>query len=191
MATYAINDWASDFLVKYYKKYNTKIKTAYLPTSTVAHIDWVELAAAKNKLTEGAHYFLAFQPLENFVDMLKEFSVFKKWQQTNMALVFIFENELAVWQANKLISGYTFKDSVIIKSIEELEMSWIAATYAITFNGTYFDKAILLNPNQPNFYIKRATAYGFVAMFSDDKNQDFFKNLASLKTKVIQDLTKK
>ena len=53
-ATYAINDWASDFLVKYYKKYNTKIKTAYLPTSTVAHIDWVELAAAKNKLTEGA-----------------------------------------------------------------------------------------------------------------------------------------
>ena len=143
-AIYAINDWASDFLVKYYKKYNTKIKTAYLPTSTVAHIDWVELAAAKNKLTEGAHYFLAFQPLENFVDMLKEFSVFKKWQQTNMALVFIFENELAVWQANKLISGYTFKDSVIIKSIEELEMSWIAATYAITFNGTYFDKAILM-----------------------------------------------
>ena len=43
---------------------------------------------------------------------------------------------------------------------------------------SYFDKAILLNPNQPNFYIKRATAYGFVAMFSDDKNQDFFKNLA-------------
>jgi len=144
LATYAINEWAFNFLENKYKGYATKMQEAYLPIATIPVYEWVALADAKNKLTEGANYFLAFQPLEAFVEMLKEFSIFKKWQQTNMALVFIFENDREVMQAQALLIGYKFKESIFIKSMSELEPRWITASYTISFNKINFDKAGLI-----------------------------------------------
>ncbi len=144
MATYAINEWAFNFLENKYKAYATKMQEAYLPITTIPRYEWVALADAKNKLTEGANYFLAFQPLEAFVEMLKEFSIFKKWQQTNMALVFIFENEIALKQAEALLVGYKFKESIVVHTIAAFDLSWLAATYAITFNNINFNKASII-----------------------------------------------
>lgn len=125
--------------------------------------EWVALADAKNNLTDGANYFLAFQPIDAFVDMLKEFSIFKKWQQTNMVLVFIFENEKEVSQAESLLAGYKFKESILIKSISNMELKWIAATYAILFNNICFDKTSL---------IEMAIEYDIPLLFNNAENQN-------------------
>jgi hypothetical protein len=164
-ATYTINEWADHFLKNKYKGYTTKIQEAYLPISRLPIYEWVALADAKNNLTDGANYFLAFQPLNGFVDMLKEFSIFKKWQQTNMALLFIFDNDKELMQAQTLLIGYKFKDSIFLKSISDFEPAWIAASYMILFNTINFDKTGL---------IEMAIEYDIPLVFNNAENQ---KNL--------------
>ncbi|MFA9205812.1 MAG: hypothetical protein ACEQR6_03955 [Burkholderiaceae bacterium] len=162
IATYAINEWAFDFLKNKYKRYTNKIHEAYLPLTNLPFYEWVALADAKNSLTDGANYFLAFQPMNGIVDMLKEFSIFKKWQQTNMALVFIVENDKEVAQARALLTGYKFKESIFIKSISKMEPAWIAASYVILFNSINFDKTIL---------IEMAIEYDIPLLFNNTENQ--------------------
>jgi hypothetical protein len=162
VATYAINEWTDVFLKNIYKDYSTKIQEAYLPITRLPIYEWVALADAKNSLTEGANYFLAFQPLNGFVEMLKEFSIFKKWQQTNMALVFIFENEKELMQAQALLTGYKFKDSIFLKSMPQLEPAWIAAAYTILFGSINFDKTVL---------IEMAIEYTIPLLFNNAENQ--------------------
>ena len=161
-ATYTINEWTSIFLKNKYNGYTTKIQEAYLPITRLPIYEWVSLADAKNNLTEGANYFLAFQPLNGFVDMLKEFSIFKKWQQTNMALVFIFDNDKELMQAQALLTGYKFKDSIFLKSMPQLEPAWIAAAYSILFGSINFDKTVL---------IEMAIEYTIPLLFNNDENQ--------------------
>jgi len=97
--------------------------------------------------------------------MLKEFSIFKKWQQTNMVLVFIFENEKEVAQAETLLAGYKFKDAILIKSISNMDLTWIAATYVILFNKINFDKTSL---------IEMAIEYDIPLLFNNAENQNEF-----------------
>jgi len=162
VATYAINEWVFDFFKNKYERYTHKIQEAYLPITNLPLYEWVALADAKNSLTDGANYFLAFQPLDAFVDMLKEFSIFKKWQQTNMALVFIFENEKELTQAHALLKGYKFKESIFIKTIVDIELTWIAASYVILFNNINFDKTSL---------IEVAIEYDIPLLFNNAENQ--------------------
>lgn len=162
VATYTLNEWVTIFLKNKHKGYTHKIQEAYLPIHRLPIYEWVALADAKNSLTDGANYFLAFQPLNGFVDMLKEFSIFKKWQQTNMALVFIFENDKEVVQAQALLVGYKFKESIFIKPISKMEPAWIAASYAILFNSIRFDKTSL---------IEMAIEYGIPLIFNNAENQ--------------------
>jgi len=144
MATYAINEWSLSFLQKKYPLLSSSVQEAYLPITNVPIIEWVALADARNNLTDGCNYFLAFQPLDSFIDMLKEFSIFKKWQQTNMAIVFVFENEQATKAAKQLLLGYKFKEAVVVKSILEFKVEWVAATYAILWNDIDFSKSTLI-----------------------------------------------
>lgn len=162
VATYTLNEWVTIFLKNKHKGYTHKIQEAYLPIHRLPIYEWVALADAKNSLTDGANYFLAFQPLNGFVNMLKEFSIFKKWQQTNMALVFIFENDKEVVQAQALLVGYKFKESIFIKPISKMEPAWIAASYAILFNSIRFDKTSL---------IEMAIEYGIPLIFNNAENQ--------------------
>ena len=162
VATYTLNEWVTIFLKNKHKGYTHKIQEAYLPIHRLPIYEWVALADAKNSLTDGANYFLAFQPLNGFVNMLKEFSIFKKWQQTNMALVFIFENDKEVVQAQALLVGYKFKESIFIKPISKMEPASIAASYAILFNSIRFDKTSL---------IEMAIEYGIPLIFNNAENQ--------------------
>jgi len=157
-ATYAINEWTNYFLKKKYKDYATKIHEAYLPIHQPPIYDWASLAEAKNKLTNGANYFLAFQPIDGFVAMLKEFSIFKKWQQTNMELVFIFDNEKDQATAQALLTGYKFKDAIVIKLVSNIEPAYIAASYTILFNTIQFDKIS---------WIEMALAYAIPLIFNN------------------------
>ena len=80
-----------------------------------------------------------------------------------MVLVFIFENEKEVAQAEILLAGYKFKESILIKSISNMELTWIAATYVILFNNICFDKTNL---------IEMAIEYDIPLLFNNAENQN-------------------
>jgi hypothetical protein len=80
-----------------------------------------------------------------------------------MVLVFIFENEKEVAQAETLLAGYKFKDAILIKSISNMDLTWIAATYVILFNKINFDKTSL---------IEMAIEYDIPLLFNNAENQN-------------------
>jgi hypothetical protein len=105
-------------------------------------MEWAQLAAAKDALTNGNNYFLCFAPIERMVAILKEFSLFKKWQQTTMNLVLIVENERALEKAFLLLQGYKFKQDIVIHAAASLCREWIAASYVVLMEGVHFSTSI-------------------------------------------------
>jgi hypothetical protein len=79
-----------------------------------------------------------------------------------MTLVFIFDNEKELVQAQSLLTGYKFKDSIFLKSLSDFEPAWMAASYMILFNTINFDKTVL---------IEMAIEYTIPLLFNNDENQ--------------------
>lgn len=121
-----------------------KIQTAYLPHQPIGRFDWADLAKARSELTNGNQYFLVFSSLSDFVDTIKAFSIFKKWQQTAMSIVFIFDNTQTASLAERQLRGYRFKDSVEIKTVDEFQFEWLDAAYLTVFNGVEASSSLFL-----------------------------------------------
>jgi hypothetical protein len=131
------SDWAMSNLQQNYPGYIDKIQIVHLPLKSPNILEWTELSAAKEEIANGNNYFLFFAPLERLVPIVKEFSIFKKWQQTTMNLVFVLENQQQVTKALILLNGYKFKNDVILYTADEVRPEWLAASYAILWEGVY------------------------------------------------------
>ena len=135
-----LNEWAEFALSKKVEKLGCHFKNAILPMLAPPSYDWLVLSETKSALTDGSNYFLFFTQPANFIAALKEFSHFKKWQQTTMAMVFVFDSYKQCAIADNLLKGYKYKASIYIKCIHELKMEWIAAAYAIFWGHINFNK---------------------------------------------------
>ncbi len=135
------NQWGLTSLQTYYPLFEKNIQQVILPNMQAPIFEWQELSEAKEKLTNGNNYFLAFAPVVRFTDILKEFSVFKKWQQTTMHLVFVFDTKHEVAIAHQQLKGYKFRQDIAVHLAEEVCLEWIAATYAILWEGVDFSKS--------------------------------------------------
>ena len=100
-----------------------------LPSPSLPSYEWSELAMAKSRNSGGDNYFMAFVPLSEIVSTLKEFSIFKKWQQTSMAILFICENQKELSNAESLVKGYKYRNAVFFKTLENLDLIDFAAAY--------------------------------------------------------------
>ena len=100
-----------------------------LPSPSLPGYEWAELAMAKSRNSGGDNYFMAFVPLSEIVSTLKEFSIFKKWQQTSMAILFICENQKELSNAESLVKGYKYRNAVFFKTLENLDLIDFAAAY--------------------------------------------------------------
>ena len=140
-ATFSGNEWIHQSLLKTNASLSSFIQAAYLPCAHLPEFEWTHLAQTKEILTKGTPYFLSFTPLDNFVDTLKAFSIFKKWQQTTMAIVFVFDTKMQCEQALRLLKGFKYIDAVFIHTVQQVEIEWIAATYAVLWgHDVDFDK---------------------------------------------------
>jgi len=137
-----INDWSFKSISERYIKYASKIKNSFLPINSVPNFEWYELTTTKEKLTLGNQYFLCFAPLERFTPILKEFSIFKKWQQTTMYFVFVVETIQAKELALSTLKGYKHRQSIAILTYDELQLLQLAASYVILLEGVSFSKSI-------------------------------------------------
>ncbi|MEI7588401.1 MAG: hypothetical protein WCJ68_02820 [Chitinophagia bacterium] len=173
--TFGINDWAIDSLRNKYPSFKTKMQDAWLPVSLLPKLEWVDLSETRNELTQGHNYFLSFTPIDNLIATLKEFSLFKKWQLTTMVLVFILDNPKQLAEAQQILKGYKFQEDIVLKTLDQLEIEWLAAAYAVVMDGIDFDKTsliewavhydipLLLNENnlQPASWLKAGDVFLF------------------------------
>ena len=136
-----MNQWAEAAFKNKYKKEISSFQHTVLPAAILPEYDWLILSETKSDLTQGSNYFLCFIQPSNFVATLKEFSHFKKWQQTTMAMVFVFDTYKQCAIAHDLLKGYKYKESIFIKCIHEVKMEWIAASYAIFWGHINFNKS--------------------------------------------------
>lgn len=135
-----VNDWANTALAVQFPAYAASLQRVYLPSIEIPIFEWQDLSKAQEILTRGNNYFLCFAPLERFTAILKEFSIFKKWQHTTMHLVFVFDHSKDKALALELLKGYKFKNDIDLVCANEICMEWIAATYAILWEGVTFTK---------------------------------------------------
>ena len=144
MATFCINDWSIDSLRNQFPSLVKKMQEAWLPVSLLPKLEWVDLSETRDELSQSNNYFLSFTPVDNLIPTLKEFSVFKKWQQTTMSLVFILHNNNQLEQARQILKGYKYQDAVVLKTLPELRIEWVAAAYTILLDEIDFDKTSII-----------------------------------------------
>ncbi len=170
-----LNDWSLNSLKLLYPKLANRFAAIGIPNRDPVSFDWVQLSELKESLTSGHNYFLAFVPVDYFTTTLKEFSIFKKWQQTTMSIVFVFENPKQLERAAELLKGYKYKEAVVLKCMSDLTPQWIAATYAILWDAIDFDKTSFIewaihyevpmlfnhNPTQPESWLKAGEVFSF------------------------------
>jgi hypothetical protein len=170
-----LSDWSFKSVSEQFIIYKEKIAIAYLPLSVVPGFEWHELSLTKEKLTSGNQYFLCFAPMERFTAILKEFSVFKKWQQTTMHLVFVVDTPKAKEEAMSILKGYKFRQSIALLVATDIQPINIAASYVILFEGVSFSKSawiqhaiqyelpILIDPSLylPASWVKAGEVFSF------------------------------
>lgn len=175
-ATLCVNEWIQADLTIWEQRINT-IQSAYLPLPTLVTYDWMAIEKTKEAIAGGNPFFIAFVELDEVVATLKEFSIFKKWQQTSMSLVLILKNQQMVEQANQKLKGYKFKEAIFIYSKPSVEADWLAATYAILWSSVHFEVSnwvqwaikynipLLFNTNikMPDHWAKAGDVFDFTA----------------------------
>lgn len=101
-------------------------------------IDWQEKESVKNGHADGREYFLftgGIHPRKNLMNLLKAFSLFKKWQHSNMKL--LIAGRLA-WQYDDILTklkSYKYRNDVVLLDYlpDDQLMKITAAAYAVVY----------------------------------------------------------
>ena len=107
-------------------------KTSFVPLS------WQEKEKVKKGFSDGREYFLftgGIHPRKNLLNLLKAFSLFKKWQHSNMKL--LVAGRLA-WQYDEVLEKlktYKYRDDVVLLGYlpDKQLVSVTAAAYAMVY----------------------------------------------------------
>ncbi|MCW3079158.1 MAG: glycosyltransferase family 4 protein [Segetibacter sp.] len=105
-------------------------------------VDWDEKEFIKEQFAGGCEYFIFIQRVGtqlSFIKVLKAFSIFKKWQKTNMKLVIAGTFDAAFEKDLEKIASYKYREDVFIKrEPSETELAQlVAASYALVFPSSY------------------------------------------------------
>jgi hypothetical protein len=154
----SFNDWSLHQLLSQYTNLNHLVTSIHIPFIEPAFLEWSEMSAAKEQISNGNNYLLIFAGLENITSILKEFSVFKKWQHSTMHLVFVLENEIDINKANTILKGYKFKQDVSIFASNQVKATWLAASYLTVFEGV---------KSSCSYFVTHSIHYGVPLLFDD------------------------
>ena len=88
------------------------------PSEDVSLADWSEKLNIKQKYTDGREFFLAFKeigPSSNWEELLKAFSIFKKWQQSSFKLLIVAQVDAEfVEEFEEKFNSYKYRQDVRI-----------------------------------------------------------------------------
>ncbi len=113
-------------------------RTAFAP------VEWAEKEATKERYTHGYEYFV-YHVTDNsatqFIHVLKAFSLFKKWQRSNMKLVVAGYSFNHIKQEQQQLETYKFRsDVILLEHLPQAEMALLtgsayAAVYPVLYEG--------------------------------------------------------
>lgn len=106
--------------------------------NAVASVSWAEAESIKTRYTGGRDFFLFCGDIDErhrLVELLKAFSLFKKWQQSNMQLVIAGYPVLQPARFEEQLSSYKYRhDVVLLKNVSPNEIAPLtAAAYAVVY----------------------------------------------------------
>ncbi len=111
-----------------------QIKGAY--NEILKPIQWEERDKIKEKYSNGCEYFFSYCYNEAlFVLTLKSFSIFKKWQKSNMKL--ILKNSMSKEVTLAKVATYKYKDDVVIIDLDNKlqHQQLLSAAYAMIYTN--------------------------------------------------------
>jgi glycosyltransferase involved in cell wall biosynthesis len=142
----------------------------------ITSLSWAETESIKTQYTGGRSFFLFTGDISEhhrLIELLKAFSLFKKWQLSNMQLVIAGSATKWTDVFEEKLSSYKYKqDVVLLKNISNTEMPKLAAAcYALVYpvaenvfplallRAVQSNKAIIATDNQMNRQITGAAAW--------------------------------
>jgi glycosyltransferase involved in cell wall biosynthesis len=101
-------------------------------------INWEQKEKTKEKYAGGREYFVytgSIHPRKNIINMLKAFSIFKKWQQSDMKLLLCGRLAWKNEAFQKTIATYKYRNEVHLTGYlpEEELASVVASSYAMVY----------------------------------------------------------
>lgn len=138
-----VSDFSKEDLIKQYQTPAEKI--SIVPNAarpTFQPLKWEVKEEVKEKYTEGREFFLyagAIHPRKNLVNLLKAFSIFKKWQKSNWKLVLAGRQ---AWKNNEfldLLKTYKYREDVVLTGyVSDEEMARLmASAYALVYPSLF------------------------------------------------------
>ncbi|OYU56392.1 MAG: glycosyltransferase [Chitinophagaceae bacterium BSSC1] len=134
-----VSDFSKADIEKNFPSAVNEINTVY-PAARAGFqpLSWEEKNQVKDSFSDGREYFLfvgGIHPRKNLLNLLKAFSLFKKWQKSNMKL--LVAGRMA-WQYEDLlekIKTYKYReDLVLLGALEEAQLTRITASaYALVY----------------------------------------------------------
>ncbi len=151
----AASAYLQEQIIQRYSLANKKITLLY-PAADQKYqpINWEQREQVKATYTAGKEYFLfsgIMHAQSNLINLLKAFSLFKKWQKSNMQLILALDTKSDTTTFIKSLQTYKHKaDVILLKDTTEDELRAITgAAYAFVTPALFNDNtAILLNALQ-------------------------------------------
>jgi glycosyltransferase involved in cell wall biosynthesis len=134
-----VSDFSKNDIVEQYKIVPEKIDIVYSAAKQIFEpVSYHEKQKIKEEYADGREYFLftgGIHPRKNLMNVLKAFSLFKKWQNSSMKL--LVAGRLA-WQFDDILTKlktYKYKDDVVLLDyVEATKLAKITASaYAMLF----------------------------------------------------------
>ena len=156
--------------------------------STSGKADWKIKQATKAKYTEEKEYFFFSGNTGEhavLINLLKAFSYFKKWQQSNMMLIIAPSNEAADGEFLKALETYKYRNEVklVVTNDPEEKMTIIASAYAVVDTSVQPNYTSILNAMQcevPVIIAKTAATQELFAdsvLYATDQFEDIGRQL--------------
>lgn len=128
-----LSDFAAKEIRLLYPKHAHKISVVPgAARSSFQPLSWDDREAVKNGYADGREYFLYFSPhpsLPQQMQLLKAFSLFKQWQQSNMKLVLVRQQVSAKDLLSQKLKNYKYREDVVFVN-DPSETQWQALTAA-------------------------------------------------------------
>ncbi|MFY8090568.1 MAG: glycosyltransferase family 4 protein [Chitinophagaceae bacterium] len=134
-----VSEFSKQDIITQYKTKANKISVIYSAAKPFfIPLSWEDKQQTQDSYANGFQYFLfvgGVHPRKNVMGLLKAFSIFKKWQQSNFKL--LIAGRLA-WQFNDVVEKlktYKYKDDVVLLDyVEEKQLArLVASAYAIIY----------------------------------------------------------
>jgi glycosyltransferase involved in cell wall biosynthesis len=105
-------------------------------------INWELKSPIKKEFTNGNEYFIcvgSIHPRKNMMNLLKAFSLFKKWNKSNMKLVFTGRMGWKFADFEEKLKTYKYRDDIVLTGfLEEEKLHQLtAAAYASLYMSKY------------------------------------------------------